>query len=824
MAYFAAAKIKFMKTFYATVFALSIGAAASAQCLTISCNSNITTNNDPNACGAVVTYTTPTVVSNTCPLNASDTFDYTGAQQIFTVPPGVTSIFIETWGAQGGANWVNNTNFGGYVAGTISVTPGEQLYVYVGGQATSVLGGFNGGGNGEGAGKGGGGGSDVRQGGSTYNDRVVCAGGGGGAGYWSNLHVVGGQGGGLTGGNGYRDPDFVSNPGGKGATQSAGGADGTCVNFNVTTCAGGFGYGGSITGCGCEVYGGGGGWYGGAASGNCRGGGGGSGYAIGTATNVAMNTGVRAGNGMVVISYAGAPATITQTAGLPSGAQFPVGVTTNTFIADDGIGNMDTCSFTVTVVDADIPVLAALSNISTSVDANSCGAVVSWAAPTATDNCTVTVTAVPNSGSFFPIGTSTVTVTASDGVNSDIQTFTVTVNDTIAPVITNLPSGITVGNDASMCDAVVTWPAVTVTDNCGGWTLTSTHNSGDVFPVGSTTVTYMVVDSTGLTDTASFVVTVNDTESPSIFSCAFDMTVSADAGMCSASNVMLGSPMSLDNCTVTVSNDAPAVFPVGATVVTWTVTDVGGNTATCMQTVTVEDNEAPVIGCPMDLMACEGVVSFLPPAAMDNCSSTTVSQVSGPVSGSTLAPGLYTIVFAAVDSAGNADSCSFVLTVNANPVISTSNPSTVCVTDGNYTLSATPAGGTWSGPGVSGTTFSPSTAGNGAQALTYSVTNANGCSATSIDTITVAPCTGINEAGAVTFTLFPNPANTTFTFTADQHGTVVLMDALGNVVLTKTIVDSQTEIGVDGLATGMYTVRFTSTSGAISTGKLQVLR
>jgi hypothetical protein len=130
----------------------------------------------------------------------------------------------------------------------------------------------------------------------------------------------------------------------------------------------------------------------------------------------------------------------------------------------------------------------------------------------------------------------------------------------------------------------------------------------------------------------------------------------------------------------------------------------------------------------------------------------------------------------------------------------------------------------WSGPGVTGNTFSPSAAGNGAFALMYSVTNANGCSASTIDSITVAPCTGINEAGSVTFALFPNPANTTFTFTSEQQGTVVLMDALGNVVLTRSITASQTEIGVDGLATGMYTVRFTSTSGAISTGKLQVLR
>ncbi|NNF86060.1 MAG: HYR domain-containing protein, partial [Winogradskyella sp.] len=50
-----------------------------------------------------------------------------------------------------------------------------------------------------------------------------------------------------------------------------------------------------------------------------------------------------------------------------------------------------------------------------------------------------------------------------------------------------------------------------------------------------------------------------------------------------------------DNCsTTTVSNDAPASFPIGDTTVTWTVTDTAGNTATCTQIVTVVDNENPV--------------------------------------------------------------------------------------------------------------------------------------------------------------------------------------------------------------------------------------
>ena len=148
------------------------------------------------------------------PAGGTQTFNYTGSAQTFIVPAGVTSIDMECWGAQGGANWINNTNFGGYSKGTIAVTPGETLTIYVGNQPTTIAGGFNGGGAGDGAGRAGGGASDVRQGGTGLNNRIIVAAGGGGAGYWSSLHVVGGVGGGanLSGGDGYRNT--ISDPGG----------------------------------------------------------------------------------------------------------------------------------------------------------------------------------------------------------------------------------------------------------------------------------------------------------------------------------------------------------------------------------------------------------------------------------------------------------------------------------------------------------------------------------------------------------------------------------------------------------------------------------
>ena len=54
-----------------------------------------------------------------------------------------------------------------------------------------------------------------------------------------------------------------------------------------------------------------------------------------------------------------------------------------------------------------------------------------------------------------------------------------------------------------------------------------------------------------------------------------------------------------DNCGVkSVDNDAPSVFPLGTTTVTWTVTDDSNNTQTATQTVTVKDNQKPTISAP----------------------------------------------------------------------------------------------------------------------------------------------------------------------------------------------------------------------------------
>jgi hypothetical protein len=142
-------------------------------------------------------------------------------------------------------------------------------------------------------------------------------------------------------------------------------------------------------------------------------------------------------------------------------------------------------------------------NVTQSNDPNQCGAVVTYAAPTTTGTCG-TVTCTPPSGSFFPVGTTTVTCTATAGPSC---TFTVTVNDTQPPTITCPPNLTAVTPTVTDPCAVVNF-TTTASDNCPGVVVVCNPPSGSCFPVGVTTVTCTATDASGNTATCSFTVSV----------------------------------------------------------------------------------------------------------------------------------------------------------------------------------------------------------------------------------------------------------------------------------------------------------------------------
>jgi hypothetical protein len=163
------------------------------------------------------------------------------------------------------------------------------------------------------------------------------------------------------------------------------------------------------------------------------------------------------------------------------------GLTSNT----PGSGTCQTCSITPP------------ANITVSNDPNQCGAVVTFPSPTTSGTCGV-VSVSPASGSFFPVGTTTVNITTTSGATSS---FNVKVNDTQPPTIT-CPANITQQTAPNATSAVVTY-AATGGDNCPGSVLSYNPASGSSFPLGTTTVTATNTDASGNAATCTFTVTVN---------------------------------------------------------------------------------------------------------------------------------------------------------------------------------------------------------------------------------------------------------------------------------------------------------------------------
>ncbi|MEW6130271.1 MAG: HYR domain-containing protein [Acidobacteriota bacterium] len=150
------------------------------------------------------------------------------------------------------------------------------------------------------------------------------------------------------------------------------------------------------------------------------------------------------------------------------------------------------------------------ANVTQSNDTNQCGAVVNYPAPTTTGSCG-TVTCTPPSGSFFPVGTTTVTCSESGGGAAPTGggatcSFTVTINDTQPPSIT-CPANVTaVTPTPGAATAVVNYPPPTASDNCPGVTTACVPPSGSTFAVGVTTVTCTATDAAGNTATCTFTV------------------------------------------------------------------------------------------------------------------------------------------------------------------------------------------------------------------------------------------------------------------------------------------------------------------------------
>jgi len=794
--------------------------------------------------------------------NAQTTFSYTGAMQTYTVPVGVTSIRLECWGAQGSGG---NGGNGGYAKGEMTVTPGQVLNVYVGGQT-----GYNGGGLGHAAiNRNGGGASDVRVSPYALANRVIVAGGGGGGGQTDVGIRNGGTGGGGTVGSNYAGGgggDGYGGNGGPGGLNGgtgntschSGGAGGgglnsggaaSCNTCYTSSCgqAGSLGQGGNgdvwENGICYNSYGGtnggGGGYYGGGGSsvGNCGGGGGGGGSSwVGTLTNTTLTGGIRAGNGQIVITVLTSfAATVTQSStiqcfgqstaaltAVPVGGTGPyayawaptggnaatasgLGAGTYTVTITDNGGNTATQTFTITQP-------TTLASVSSSTGTACFGGSTGVAAVVASGGTAPYTYAWSTGGTSTSIsnlaaGVYSCTVTCSNGCTTTAST-TVTQPSaiTISPMQTNISC-----NGGSNGSAMAM-----VSGGTPGYTYSWSPSGGNASSASSLSVgsyTCTVTDANACTSTQTF----NITAPSAVAASAVAQPVLCNGG---------GTTVNVSGSGGVSPYSGTGTFTAGAGTFTYTVTDANGCSSTT--SVTITEPAAIVTSVSQTNVTCNGgadgsidltVNGGTAPFTFDwNSGTYTTEDLTG------LSAGTYAGVL--TDANGCPDSGTITIT-EPNAIIATlaiANDTT-CSADGAFALTgATPAGGVFSGPGVSGGSFDPSVAGAGVHVITYIYTDSSGCTASATDSIYVDVCTGTQVYGSATLVaIYPNPNNGTFSIQVASMSDVNIYDAQGKLVYAQKV-QPNVQHTLNLSENGVYMINVTNANGERTSQRVMVTK
>jgi hypothetical protein len=329
-------------------------------------------------------------------------------------------------------------------------------------------------------------------------------------------------------------------------------------------------------------------------------------------------------------------------------------------------------------------------------------------------------------------------------------------------------------------------------------------------PTATDTYTVTATDGNGCENTADITITVNSLPA---------VTATSDATndeVCEGGSVTLTG--NGDPATYTWSGTVVDATPFTPTATdTYTVTATDGNGCENTADITIVVNTLPTVTATSDATndeVCEGGSVTLTGGGAVMYAWTGGITDATPFTAT--ATDTYTVT--GTDGNGCENTADITITVNTLPIVDLAPfANSVCENGGVITLiDGIPTGGTFSGFGVVGNTFDPSITGSGLWAITYTVTDGNGCDNSDVEFITVDICFGIATSNVnQTISVYPNPTTGMITLNiinANSNQVVItIMDVQGKVVFNESDnnVSSQyiKQINLTDLTKGIYVIK-----------------
>ena len=279
------------------------------------------------------------------------------------------------------------------------------------------------------------------------------------------------------------------------------------------------------------------------------------------------------------------------------------------------------------------------------------------------------------------IGTETFTYGSSDPFSASSNTATVTIhviNDTQAPIL-SCPNSIQLEmNDALGFVAELAEPekepnetmrnfllGISLTENTDLPFVEATHNIPVALPLGQTTVVYSATDGSNNTGTCQSIIIVGDSTAP-VISVTTDITVEATGPTTPFMDMGITPPTVTDFSGYMLSNDAPAEFNIGETIITWVATDIQGNISQLQQVIKVIDTTPPEFTIAQVATNMVGTsittpISYTPPQANDLVGVNDAGVVCLPKIGDMIPMGPNLVRCHVSDNYGNKASSDFII-------------------------------------------------------------------------------------------------------------------------------------------------------------------